>query len=327
MNDMQIDLESVNCNLCGSDDYQHVYRMPDIHYHSDDWFDIVECRKCGLGFVNPRPTQMSIVRYYPQDFFNVFESNKGECERRYGREAIYLNDVPNPSSGPRRLLDIGCANGGFPRYMKRLGWEVEGVEPAPSANMVDDFLLYKCCFPEIPVERVKYDAITAWAVLEHVHDPMSYFRKAGNVLQPGGRFVFLVTNFNSASSKYLFREDPPRHLYFFTRQNIETYLRLNDFTLEKLDFTDAVFHMRPLNWMRHYCLTMMGCKPMTWNCIPESLKEYSLRKRMTNVALTTVAYAAKHPFAFLDRMLMPLYERWQMMTKTYGIAIYVARKI
>src|SRR3546814_5417313 len=66
-----------------------------------------------------------------------------------------------------------------------------------------------------------YDVITAWAVLEHVHDPMSYFMKAASTIQSGGYFVFLVTNFDSISSRSLFREDVPRHLYFFSKPRSE----------------------------------------------------------------------------------------------------------
>jgi len=81
-----------------------------------------------------------------------------------------------------------------------------------------DFPVYTQEFQNIPLNEPTYDAVTAWAVLEHVHDPMAYFRKAAQVVKKDGLFVFLVPNFASVASRSLFCEDLPRHLYFFTRK-------------------------------------------------------------------------------------------------------------
>ena len=172
--------ETVGCNLCGSLDQQIVYKKPDELFNTDEWFTVVECSRCGLGFVNPRP----------------FEE------------------------GRPRLLDVGCANGGFPRFARANGFDVEGVEIAINSLEIADFPVYRSTLSDIPVNAPTYDIVTAWAVLEHVHDPMSYFRKVGRILKPGGAFVFLVTNFSSISSKALYREDLPRHLHFFSTKTI-----------------------------------------------------------------------------------------------------------
>ena len=158
--------------------------MPDVHFHRDEWFEIVECVECGLGFVNPRPEFREMEKYYPGEFFAVFEEHAEAHALRYAREADYLRGI---TASGRILLDIGCANGDFPRYMKRLGWRVEGVEIGSNANPIADFPVYRTAFSELPLGGPHYDAITAWAVLEHVHDPMAYFIKAGELLKPGGQ--------------------------------------------------------------------------------------------------------------------------------------------
>jgi 2-polyprenyl-3-methyl-5-hydroxy-6-metoxy-1,4-benzoquinol methylase len=63
--------------------------------------------------------------------------------------------------------------------MRRLGWKVEGVEVSSNAKLITDFKVYRQEFKDIPISEPRYDVITAWAVLEHVHDPMAYFKKAG----------------------------------------------------------------------------------------------------------------------------------------------------
>jgi 2-polyprenyl-3-methyl-5-hydroxy-6-metoxy-1,4-benzoquinol methylase len=94
--------------------------------------------------------------------------------------------------------------------MAARGWRVEGVEVAESSQPISDFRVYAQEFHKIRVDQPTYDAVTAWAVLEHVHDPMAYFRKASQVLRKDGLFVFNAPNFASVSSRYLFCEDFPR---------------------------------------------------------------------------------------------------------------------
>ena len=111
-------METVACNLCGSKDYEKVYSMPDSKYYPDEWFTVVECRECGLAFVNPRPSFSEIFKYYPDDFYKYFEIEIKLHEKRYEHEAQYLSSITS-RKGKKILLDIGCANGDFPRHMQR----------------------------------------------------------------------------------------------------------------------------------------------------------------------------------------------------------------
>src|SRR5215469_18187139 len=203
-------MEAVACNLCGSLDHELLYRMPDTLFFKEKWFNVVECRQCGLGFVNPRPSFEEMGRFYPACYYEWFQKEQNFNDRRYEIEAAYVHRHMNPAPG-RLLLDIGCANGDFPRVMQRHHWSVEGIEVSATSQRITDFPVYSVPFPEIPIIEPRYDVVTAWAVLEHVHDPGAYFRKVAQVLRPGGIFVFNVPNFGSVTSRHLFREDVPRH--------------------------------------------------------------------------------------------------------------------
>jgi SAM-dependent methyltransferase len=168
--------------------------------------------------------------------------------------------------------------------------------------------------------------VTAWAVLEHVHDPMAYFKKASVLLKSGGIFVFLVTNFESISSRYLFLEDVPRHLYFFTEKIVKKYLEVSGFDLIKKDYSDKVFSMRPVNWLRHYLYRYGKKQMLQWkdvrftrgNIIGGVEVQQPLRERLKFLAL--------NPLFIMDRMLLPIYEKYQMISKKYGIVTYVGKK-
>jgi SAM-dependent methyltransferase len=319
-------MEKVKCNLCGSENHQVVYLMPDRLYFNDEWFNVVECKDCGLGFVNPRPAYSEIFRYYPPSFYENFDKERNYHERRYKAQSKFLSDITKGQE-KKILLDVGCANGDFPRYMQNIGWEVEGVEVSPNSKPISDFKVYNQEFTDIPIHEAYYDAITAWAVLEHVHNPMSYFRKAAEVLKPGGFFVFLVTNFESISSKNLFREDLPRHLYFFTEKTVKEYLEKSGFELIRSDYSDKIYSMRPVNWLRYYVYRYLKKHNLKWEDIPLTRIEYFNKNKLNKNLWSNLQYAvSQNPFTLVDIMLMPLFEKYQMLSKSYGIVTYIATK-
>jgi SAM-dependent methyltransferase len=316
-------METVKCNLCGSDNYRVIYSMPDARYFLDDWFNVVECVNCGLGFVNPRPTISEISGYYPSHFYDDFDHNRDYHLTRYSAEAKFL--PPIASGEQRLLLDLGCANGDFPRFMQQLGWEVEGVEVSPNAKPISDFKVYKEEFKSIPVYGPRYDAITAWAVMEHVHDPMAYFKKASQLLKFGGLFIFLVTNFKSISSRFLFLEDIPRHLYFFTEETVREYLANCGFDLIQVDYSNKIYSMRPVNFLRYYLYRFFKRKRLEWRDT-QFISDFLERSNPQTPLIRALKCSIYSPLYVVDRFLMPIYERYQIISKKYGIVTYVARK-
>jgi SAM-dependent methyltransferase len=321
-------LELVACNLCGSHRHTQVYEMPDLRYFPDELFQVVECDECGLGFLNPRPTIEEIAKYYPPEYYQNQSTKSFEryLHKRFTNEARFLERYAK-LKGQGKLLDVGCANGDFPRFMVARGWQVEGVEISKSSLPITDFPIYRQEFQRIPVTQPTYDAVTAWAVLEHLHDPMAYFRKASQVLHQGGVFVFLVTNFHSNASRHLFCEDIPRHLYFFTRETVQRYLRETGFILEKEDNGRSIYKMVPRNWLPFMLQSKLWRQPVTYRDLPLASRDFRKARGLEHSARAALQYAAYSPAATLDRLLTPLIETVEILRKTYGISTYVARKV
>jgi SAM-dependent methyltransferase len=321
-------LETVACNLCGSDRYRAVYEMPDRKFFGEEYFTVAECERCGLGFVNPRPTLAEIQKYYPAKYYQdpPTKSHARYLNRRFSAEASYLKPLEN-GKGRKRLLDVGCANGDFPRFMAARGWEVEGVEISEASQPIQDFQVYTKEFDKIPVHEARYDAVTAWAVLEHVHDPMAYVRKAAQVLKKDGLFVFLVQNFHSLASRHLFCEDVPRHLYFFTRETVKQYLEKTGFALEKEDNGRKIYKLAPNNWLGYMVRTRLLGKKYEFRDAPLTSKEFRGKYELRPGLATALKYAAYSPTMVIDRMLWPVIETVQILRKTYGVSTFVARKV
>jgi SAM-dependent methyltransferase len=302
--------------------------MPDREFFRNEFFTVVQCDCCGLGFLNPRPTAAEIQKYYPADYYQgpPTASHRRYLNRRFMREASYLRDLERGRAG-RKLLDIGCANGEFPRFMAARGWQVEGVEISESSQKIADFRVYTQEFPVIPVHQPAYDAVTAWAVFEHVHDPMSYFRKASQVVKKDGLFVFLVPNYGSVASRYLFCEDIPRHLYFFTRETVREYLQKTGFTLVKEDNGRSIYKLAPNNWLGFMIRTRLLGKKYTFEDVPLTSKEYRRIHNLPSGLVTALKYALYSPASVIDRMLWPFIETAQILRKTYGVSTYVAKRL
>jgi SAM-dependent methyltransferase len=302
--------------------------MPDRRFFREEFFTVVECSQCGLGFVNPRPTIAEMQKYYPAEYYRnpPTRSHDRYLRRRFTEQARFLNEIES-RSGRKKLLDVGCANGDFPRFMAGRGWEVEGVEISESSERITDFRVHTQEFQDILVKAPTYDAVTAWAVLEHVHDPMAHFRKASEVVKKGGLFVFLVPNFQSVASRYLFREDLPRHLYFFTRETVRQYLEKTGFELEKEDNGRSIYKVAPNNWLAFMVRTRLLGKAYSYADVPMTSKEFRQVKHLRGGLVTALKYAAYSPASVIDRMLWPAIETGQILRKRYGVSTFVGRKV
>jgi SAM-dependent methyltransferase len=98
------------------------------------------------------------------------------------------------------LLDVGCSSGEFVRSAARLGFDAEGVEPAPAAARaaqqaglnVRQGLVEDAAFP-----AQSFDALTLFEVIEHLREPLPLLRECHRILRPGG--VLMVGTGNRAS--------------------------------------------------------------------------------------------------------------------------------
>jgi hypothetical protein len=146
------------------------------------------------------------------------------------------------------------------------------------------------------------------------------------VLKPEGILVFLVTNFKSLSSRYLFCEDVPRHLYFFNEETVSKYLATSGFHLVEKDYSNKIYSMRPVNFLRYYFYHYFKGQRLKWRDTQFAKPHLFKKHRVQDLLIETVKYVISNPLYAVDRLLMPIYERYQIISKAYGIATYVARR-
>jgi len=106
--------------------------------------------------------------------------------------------------------------------MARLGWEVMGIEPDPTAAAYAHSQGLKVevgMLEEVRLEPESFDAITLSHVIEHLLDPVVSLKVLARALKPGGVLVSISPNPDGVLSRIFgpsWRElDPPRHLVLF----------------------------------------------------------------------------------------------------------------
>ncbi|MDP9270168.1 MAG: class I SAM-dependent methyltransferase [Chloroflexota bacterium] len=225
--------ETVSCNLCGSAEAEFLFRLRDYRFFVDEkeW-TAWRCHRCGLGYLNPRPTAEEMARYYPAEYFAHRRSHVG----RYKRQAAYV------SGSGGRLLDIGTASGDFLAVMRDRGWQVEGIEPATEPGNPHGLTIHPFPFPDgCDLPGASFDVITAWAAFEHLRDPKRAFEISARLLRPGGRLILQVPNLRSIYARWALQEDVPRHLYFFEPRTLRRYGEMRGLKLARVHHTTDLF--------------------------------------------------------------------------------------
>ena len=288
---MDIEVESVNCDLCGSRGNRFRYKKPDTRFKiTDQKFSVVSCKKCGHWYLNPRPIKSDLEKCYPSQYYNSRGLDISSQRERYKRQASYFSQ-----QALGRFLDIGCAGGEFIEIMLALGWYCFGMdlfdnrkEKLPANNI--DFRFG--CLNKIAYPDNFFDGISAWGVFEHLLSPRIYFNEVSRILKPGGRFVILVSNANSLWSRFAYKEDIPRHLHFLTPASIRKYAAITGLKICKIDFTNHIYS-RPATGRTGFRTKLLRAAGVPWQDIGK--KQTKLHLRLLSVLGTFLGYTLIHP--------------------------------
>jgi 2-polyprenyl-3-methyl-5-hydroxy-6-metoxy-1,4-benzoquinol methylase len=127
------------------------------------------------------------------------------------------------------VLDVGCSTGAFlfqlghrfPGCYKILGTDVSG--PALNYAETRGVPVLRGNFLDLDCEAKSFDAITFWAVLEHLAEPKRFLERAWTLLRPAGLCFVLVPNMLSLAVRCLgarYRYIYPQHLNYFTHTTL-----------------------------------------------------------------------------------------------------------
>lgn len=229
------------CPLCKSGLFLNYKEIVD-HAVSKETFIICKCQNCSLLFTNPRPKEEKIGPYYDfPEYYSHEKNNKNLTQLIYNKVRNYavLQKVKLISElkEPGKLLDYGCGTGEFLQTAQLKGWTIKGIEPTEKARNQANQILVGKVFENIELleDKKKFDIITLFHVLEHIHTLRKTTKKIIKRLKSDGYILIAVPNPTSFDAlKY--REnwagwDVPRHLYHFDETAITNFEQIFDLEL------------------------------------------------------------------------------------------------
>lgn len=195
----------------------------------------------------------------------------------------WLRTVLRYKLPPARVLEVGCAHGGFAALLRWAGYEATGLELSP---WVVQFARQTFGVPMLlgPVEEQQLpeqslDAVVLNDVVEHLADPLATLRCCARLLREDGILVVQMPCYPEGVSyeqlqarKDRFLEQMegkgPQHLHLFSRRSArQLFARLG---FNALDFVPAIFghydmylvtSRRPL--ARHHPEELAGARTAT----------------------------------------------------------------
>ena len=201
-----------------------------------DWFTHFICDQCGTKTLVESEGEPA----YPDEYFGGENKKKfggiAGTARKYWHERRARTVRSLGKGAGCRLYDVGCGDGLFLEACRTLGFEVGGCEPMDKAREQAECHL-RCSIHQAAFDKTSapYDIVTTWQVIEHMDNPIAYFRLVRENLVPGGVFAVSTVNMESwqaliFGSKWL-HLDPPRHLWLPKRKELEKTLIKEGFTI------------------------------------------------------------------------------------------------
>ena len=246
------------CPLCGAGDPGTWGSRRD--YVSGETFRIRACGRCGLGFVDPRPGPDAIGRYYPP-YYAWQEDEAGgvanRLEKFYRFQALRyetrrLSRFTGIATG--EALDVGCGSGDRLAILEEAGFRSYGiemggaVEKAAAAGRweIERGTVFSATFPE-----GKFDLVTFYNVIEHIHEPVEALRRAFAWLKPGGVLAVQLPNRRCWQARLFGARwaaaDVPRDLFYFDTETVRTAIESAGFEVTRIDHLPHLLH--PPTWV------------------------------------------------------------------------------
>lgn len=272
-------MERPACVVCGGTESDPFYACAEPNRMTDEVFQMVRCRACGLVFVSPRPDLAEQDRYYFREYYKKpspkLEQSVGLLSGLFDR---YRTGKIAGGRPPGRVLDVGCGEGGFLAAMQRRGWEAWGVETSTAGAALSaqrlGLKIFNKPLPDCGLPEAHFDVVTLWHSIEHITQPQAYLKEARRLLKDDGLLFLGFPNIDSLEFRLSkgdwFHLDLPRHITHFSPATMERLLEACGLRTEKVSHFSWEYNIfgalqSALNGLtrekNHLYRTLKGFKP------------------------------------------------------------------
>ncbi|MHC4078238.1 MAG: class I SAM-dependent methyltransferase [Planctomycetota bacterium] len=205
----------------------------------------VACSACGLVRSEPLPRAQHMQER--ADYWAARHNlSTAKLERSFdeAHQRLAYGDVLRrlrPFRRTGRLLEIGCAAGGFLDAAQKAGWEPTGIELATDvvryATAVRGLNVHRGTVESVALPGEAFDAAVMLDVIEHVVDPLALLETVRARLRPGGALVVMTPNLSGLGARWLRASweacDPKDHLWLFDPSTLKALCRRAGFAPQR----------------------------------------------------------------------------------------------
>lgn len=195
-----------DCPACGSSRSRFLFLSYDAHpFH--------ECEECGCWFEPKAITEEVFERFFERcpaaralaTSMMVARDDEQRREADMARIGGYLDDL-RPLLAVRdtpAYLDVGCGVGHSLRAGQARGFRVRGIEASTSAVALAVAAGLPATQPGYVSDEGRYDLISFWETMEHLHDPLGALESYLPLLAADGLVALTVPNLNALATRVL----------------------------------------------------------------------------------------------------------------------------
>ncbi len=240
------------CPVCGMKDrYQKMYEIAKGK-------QIISC-VCGLQAIFPPLTIEELQKIYGEEYYyiygmdhfqDVFNLKLRTCKRLINQVSRLILTSNNLTH-----LDIGCAFGYMIEAAKSAGYNSQGIEISPAADVaiklgynVHKLKLENAAFPED-----FFNLITAVDVLEHIPEPKRWLQECKRIIKKGGVLLLVTPNCSSLPSRIRKNKWPHykvEHLYYYSPRTLKRLL--TDVGFDNVSFKTGLRYLNLSYISSHY---------------------------------------------------------------------------
>jgi 2-polyprenyl-3-methyl-5-hydroxy-6-metoxy-1,4-benzoquinol methylase len=221
------------CTLCGSTESRLRFEKQGR--------DFLECRGCGLVWIDPLPTPAEVETRYRNAYSQGEYAAFADAWNTRNLISQHRLGVIRDQVQPGRWLDVGCATGSFVAAAIAAGQVAEGLDVSREAVEIarESGLIAHHGRVEDFEPTQLFDTITAFDVLEHAIDPRAFVKRLHGWLGPGGNLVLTLPDVSSIYPMLLMRRHwffywPDEHLFYFNPRTIQRLLKEEGFEMKRV---------------------------------------------------------------------------------------------
>lgn len=241
--------------------------------------DYVICNNCSHVYVKKRLSEKALSKFYEEETLHskVYAENSViKLRQKIVEDKI---DFIRKFTKGKNWLDVGSAEGSSIAVCKKKGFNAVGIELNENSRKFAKKKYKINLYPKslkdfAESNKIKWDVISFFGVLEHIPDPMNALKICNSLLTKNGIIAILVPNYNSVStyvqkltkkpSRHLL---PHSHIMLFSEKSLKIAVEKSGFKPHAIWIwgSDSIELLKYMHSMDKNFLKSQLCKTMISN--------------------------------------------------------------